>query len=426
MKHRNVTLPNNLQVLIIDTESFPTVTTMLMVGAGSRFENEKNNGIAHFFEHMAFKGSKKYENSFVISSTIEGLGGAFNAFTSKDHTGYWIKSTTEHFDTVVDVLSDMVLEPKLLAEEIEREKGVIVEEINMYEDTPARRVGELFENLLYKNDALGFDIAGTPEIVRTFNRKTFTDYIDYLYHPENAIFVIAGGLKGNFDRYENVVHEKFGMWKSGTVPELPTLVENQTKPGILVHHKKTEQAHFTLGFRAFSFHDKRRSALSVLSAILGGGMSSRLFIEVRERRGLCYYIGTSRELYHDVGNFYIQAGITNQIDKVKEAVRVTLQECKKIVDGDITDAEIIKAKEMIKGRMLLSMEDSQSVASYFGVRKLLEKSDETPEDALKKIEKVSKEEIIKVAKELFVSSKLNFALIGPFDADSVTDSDLAL
>jgi predicted Zn-dependent peptidase len=174
-------LKNGLKVIVIEAASFPTVTIELLVGAGSRYETEKNNGIAHFFEHMAFKGSKKFPSSFIISSTIEGEGGIFNAFTSKDHTGYWIKGLCEDFPVAIDVLSDMILNPLLVRNEIKRETGVIEEEINMYEDNPSRKVGEIFDAQMYPNNPLGFEIAGTKEVVRTFTRKTFTDYIGKNY-----------------------------------------------------------------------------------------------------------------------------------------------------------------------------------------------------------------------------------------------------
>ncbi|KKP32772.1 MAG: Peptidase, M16 family, partial [Candidatus Roizmanbacteria bacterium GW2011_GWA2_32_13] len=239
MHPQTYTLKNGLQVIFIDTKTFPTLTTLLLIGAGSRYENEINNGVAHFFEHMAFKGSKKYSNSFVISSTVEGFGGVFNAFTSKDHTGYWIKATAKHFETMIDVISDMIQTPKLLTEEIEREKGVIKEEINMYEDMPQRKVGEIFETLLYKGSPLGFDIAGTKETVKKFTRQTFIDYINSLYHPNNAVLVVAGGLSNSsgkaryrkffdgkqktaknlvtspFSNYLELINNKFGGWKSG-------------------------------------------------------------------------------------------------------------------------------------------------------------------------------------------------------------------
>ncbi|MCX7956198.1 MAG: insulinase family protein [Patescibacteria group bacterium] len=451
-------LKNGLKVLFIETDS-PSITTILLVGAGSRYETEKNNGIAHFFEHMAFKGSKKYPSSFIISSTIEGLGAVFNAFTAKDHTGYWIKSTPEHFDVAIDVISDMVLNPLLDPQEIEREKGVIIEEINMYEDTPQRKVGELFEELLYKGNPLGFDIAGKKETVSSFKRNDFIDYMNCLYQPENALLVIAGGLRKKysakkfvrsepafrhlsesvapcsaseseaslrrslaqtstsqnfFASYCDIIEEKFGQWKkTRTRKKFIQIKENQKKPQILIKTKKTEQAHFCLGYRAFSFFDKRKYALAVLSAILGGGMSSRLFIEVRERRGLCYYISTGREHYHDTGSIITQAGVSTDEKKVKEAVKVILDEHEKI-KSKIDEKELRRVKEMLKGRFLLSLEDSSHIAVSFGSSKLLQNEIKKPEEIIKEIEKVTADEIKKLAQQLFIPQNLNFALIGPF------------
>jgi len=191
MKTDLFTLPNGLRVFLIDTKAFPTLTTLLIVGAGSRYEEESNNGVAHFLEHMFFKGSKKYPDPFILTSTIEQLGGIWNAFTSKDYTGYFIKATSEHFDIVVDVLSDVLLRPLFKEEEIEKEKGVIVEEINMYEDQPQSLVGDLYENLLYKGNPLGYDVIGTKKTVTSFTRQTFLDYRSMLYHPKNTVFVVA-------------------------------------------------------------------------------------------------------------------------------------------------------------------------------------------------------------------------------------------
>jgi predicted Zn-dependent peptidase len=434
MKHEVFVLKNGLTVILVDTGAFPTLTTLLLVGAGSRFEDKKNNGIAHFFEHMAFKGSKKYPSSFIISSIVEGLGGVFNAFTSKDHTGYWIKATNEHFETIVDVLADMVQQPLLKEEEIEREKGVIIEEINMYEDTPYRKVGDYFEELLYKGNPLGFEIAGTKKIVSSFTRQTFLDYIKKLYQPKNAVLVVAGGLnqvkssklnpaarerRGKVQSYLKIIEEKFGEWGNGKKASFIPVQEKQDKPQIFVKHKKTEQAHFCLGYRAFSFNDSRKYALSLLSAILGGGMSSRLFIEVRERRGLCYYISTSRELYHDCGNIVTQAGVTNQIDKVNLAIDLIIKEHQKIARGDLKKEELDRAKELIKGRLLLSLEDSYNIASFFGTKKLLQNRLETPEKTIKEIDKVKAQEVIDLAKKIFVPERLNIALIGPFEKEEI-------
>jgi len=430
MKHQLIKLENGLHVILIDTEAFPTLTTLLLIGAGSRYENKENNGIAHFFEHMAFKGTKKYPTSLTISSIIEGMGGVFNAFTSKDHTGYWIKATNENFGQTIDVLSEMILHPLLLHEEIEREKGVIVEEINLYEDTPYRKVGEVFDTLLYDGSPLGYDIAGEKKTVKSFNRQTFTDYMGQLYHPNNAVLVVAGGLdkvkseKLRVKSYLQIIEEKFGKWGEGSNASFERVIESQTKPEQLIKHKKTEQAHFCLGFRTFSFFDKRRYALSLLTTILGGGMSSRLFTEVRERRGLCYYVSTGRELYHDVGMMVTQAGVANDLDKIKEAIAIILKEHRKIAKGDLKIEELQKAKNLLKGRMLLSMEDSSNVASLFGTKKILENSIITPEDTIKQMEAVSGEEIQSLAEEIFVPERLNFAMISPFENNEIQIADM--
>ena len=437
MHPQTFTLKNGLRVIFIDTKTFPTLTTLLLIGAGSRYENEKNNGIAHFFEHMAFKGSQKYPNSFVISSTVEGFGGVFNAFTSKDHTGYWIKATNEHFEKMIDVIADMIQTPKLLPEEIEREKDVIKEEINMYEDMPQKKVGEIFENLLYPKHPLGFDIAGTKKTVQSFNRQTFTDYIDSLYHPNNAVLIVAGGLSNLFERvrhrpaqrevsspiskYLEIIEEKFGNWKRDNKSTFEKIKESQSKPQVLIKYKKTEQAHFSLGFRTFSFNDERKYALNLLSTILGGGMSSRLFIQVRERRGLCYYISSSGEFYHDCGSFVTQAGVTNNLEKIKEAIKTIMNEHNKIKTDDIKKEELLKAKEMIKGRLMLSMEDSMNTASFFGTKKILQNKIMTPSEIIEKIEAVTVEEIAELAKNIFTPDKLNFALIGPFKEENFSD-----
>jgi len=441
------TLKNGLTVVFVPTAQ-PSMTVLLLVGAGSRYENKKNNGIAHFFEHMAFKGSKKYPNTKIISETIERTGGIFNAFTSKDHTGYWIKATPAHFETIVDVLSDMIINPLLDEEEIEREKGVIIEEINMYEDSPQQKVSDLFEKTLYDNHPLGMEIAGEKETVASFNRQTFVDYIKTLYHPKNAVLVVAGGLnkvqsskfkvqnynlktsdfKKNFvssrskqvvfDSYLKLIEDKFSSWKNGEKQEFERIDFKQDKPKIFVHHKKTEQAHFCLGYPTFGFFDKRKYALLVLTTILGGGMSSRLFLEVRERRGLCYYIFTSHQFYHEIGNVVTQAGIVNNLDKIKEAIAVIIEEQEKLKKGEISQDELKKAKEMVKGRLLLSLEDSFKVANFFGSKMILQKKLLTPEKQIEEIEKVGVEGIVALANEIFNDKHLNFILIGPFEKEN--------
>ncbi len=419
MRGQLYSLKNGLSILFVPSNQL-SMTVLLLVGAGSRYENEKNNGIAHFFEHMAFKGSKKYPNTKIISETIEATGGIFNAFTAKDHTGYWIKATSEHFEVMVDVLSDMIINPLLSEEEIDREKGVIVEELNMYEDTPQQKVSDIFETLLYGEHPLGLEIAGKKETVRSFNRKTFVDYMNSLYHPNNAVLVVAGGLnevkneKLKIKNYVSLVEEKFSSWQNGEKADFSQISYQQNQPKIKVYYKKTEQAHFCLGYPTFGFFDKRRYVLSVLATILGGGMSSRLFLEVRERRGLCYYIHTDKQLYHEIGSIFTQAGIVNNLDKIKEAISVILKETEKIKKGEVKEEELKKAKEMVKGRFLLSLEDTFRVAHFFGAKKLLEDELIDEKKVIEAVEKVDLEAVFDLAKEIFQAEKINFALIGPY------------
>ena len=427
MEPSQFTLQNGLRIILVDTKVFPSMTAILLFGAGSRYEEKKNNGIAHFFEHMPFKGSKKYPSFFKISSLLEGLGAYHNAFTSKDHTGYWVKSPVSHFEKVIDVIADITLHPLLDEKEIEREKHVIVEEINMYEDTPMRRVGEYLEQLLYQGNPLGFDTIGTKENILSFNRSVFTDYMKRFYHPDNAILVVAGGLSQNKAQnsknrqYLEIIETKFTSWKGKTEATFSKLEEHQTYPQMRIMTKKTEQTHFCLGFAAFSFFDKRKNALSVLSAVLGGGSSSRLFIEVRERRGLCYYISTGRELYHDVGYVVTQAGVSNDKAKIHEAISVILSEQDKIAKGDLSKEELRRAKEILKGRFLLSLEDSSNVASFFGTKLLLERHLKTPKEIVDGIEAVTEGEVVSLAKELLDRKKMNLALVGPFKDSDFSD-----
>jgi predicted Zn-dependent peptidase len=432
MTHQIFTLKNKLSAVLVDTKTFPTFTAMLLVGAGSRYENKENNGVAHFFEHMAFKGSKKYQNALLLSSIIEGLGGIFNAFTTKDHTGYWIKAPLSHFEMVVDVLADMIQNPLLLEEEIEREKGVIIEEINMYEDEPQYKVWELFEALLFKNHPLGYPTTGHKETVGKFTRQTFLDYMKDLYKPSNVILVVAGGLSINqkskiknqndtskFKNFLNIVEKKFSSWKDGQKASFLNFSDNQNSPQILIKTKKTEQAHLVLGYRGLSYTDKKRYAQSVLMTILGGGMSSRLFYQLRERRGLCYYIHSGSEPFSDTGYVYTRAGLTVDAKKINEALKVIINEHQKIAEGELKDEEVKKAKEMVKGRLILSLEDTHDLASFVGRKLIFEGKIVESQEIIKKIDAINKEEIIDLAKKLFVKEKLNLALLSPITEDKI-------
>jgi len=430
--HQNFTLKNGLSVILVDTKTFPTFTAMLLVGAGSRFENKKNNGIAHFFEHMAFKGSKKYPNALILSSMIEGLGGVFNAFTTKDHTGYWIKAPISYFETVIDVLADMIQNPLLLEEEIEREKGVIIEEINMYEDQPQYKVWELFEEMIFKNHPLGYPTTGYKETVSKFTRKTFLEYMKDLYKPNNTVLVVTGGLSINqkskiknqndiskFKIFLEIIEKKFSSWSDGQKVSYLEFCDTQDLPQILIKTKKTEQAHLVLGYRGLNYTHPKRYVQSVLMTILGGGMSSRLFYQLRERRGLCYYVHSGSEPFSETGYVYTRAGLTVDTKKINEAIKLIIAEHQKIANDDLKDDEIKKAKEMIKGQLVLSLEDSHNLASFFGRKLMFEGKIVKPQEVIKKIDEISKEEIVDLAKKLFVKEKLNLTLLSPIKENEI-------
>lgn len=421
------TLPNNLRTILVDTGGAESATVILMVGSGSRYETAKNSGIAHFFEHMAFKGSAKYPDSFTISSTIEGMGGVFNAFTSKDHTGYWIKGTVDKVPLMLDVLADMVTAAKLESVEIEKEKGVIVEEMKMYEDMPQAKVSNVYDQLLFDGHPLGRDIIGDEPTVRAFDRETFTSYIQRLYHPDNAVLVIAGGLSKSLQTIEKSIGETFGAWETDQNGSkdytYDQFISSSAQTQKLIFTKATEQAHFILGYTVdYGFGDDRRYALSLLGSILGGGMSSRLFTEVREKRGLCYYVHTSRDQYAEIGSLATGAGIRCDKKTVNEAIKLIQAEHEKIASGkdrDVLETELARVKTMTKGRLLLGLEDSQSVANMYATKALLEHKMADITETIHKIEVVTLDEIVTQAHEIVTSGRLRLALVGPFQPEDI-------
>lgn len=424
MHFQKKVLSNGLRILTIPMPSFESATVLVMVAAGSRYETKQNNGISHFLEHMAFKGTEKRPSAMDISSLIDGMGGEFNAFTGKETTGYYIKSAKHHVETSLDVLSDMLQNSKLDPKEIDKERGVIIEEINLYEDMPARKIGDIYEQLLYGDTPMGWDIAGEKDNIRTITREDFQSYMGSLYSASNMTVVVAGGI--DQERVVEQVEKYFGnMEKFEPIKHQP-ITESQEKPELLIKHKQTEQIHIALGVRTVDINSDRRYPLSVLSAILGGGMSSRLFHEVREKRGLAYYVRSHADEYADAGTLVSTAGIDPK--RVVDAVEVMVQEYGKVKEGvkGLTDDELKKAKEYLKGHFVLDLEDSRSVASYYAHAELLEKTIENPDEVIEKIEKVTKEEVEAVGRDFFVDKGLNLALIGNFEDRQKLESLLKL
>lgn len=397
-----------------------SVTVLILVGTGSRYERRDNNGISHFLEHMVYKGTKKRPGAIDIPTEIEGMGGAWNAFTSKDHTGFYIKAAVTHLEHIFDILSDVLQNSLMKEEEIEKEKGVIVEEINMYEDTPMQKVGEVYDELMFGNTPLGWHIAGSPASVKSFNRKTFTDYWSEYYVPSNMVVAVAGGVEQRTNNKEQItilkLAEKYlGSWSDGEALSCEKARVQQDGPRVKIKTKKTEQAHLCIGVPAYPLDHPDRYNLSIMTVILGGGASSRLFDEIREKRGLAYYCRSSNDQYTDVGHFVTQSGIV--LNKIEEAVRVICNEFHLLASNSrkVEKKELARAKELLKGHLILSLEDSRNVAGFFGTDLLIEREVRTTEEILKKIDGVSADDVVRVASDIFKTEKLNLAIIGPYE-----------
>jgi predicted Zn-dependent peptidase len=407
-------LDNGLRILTAPMESAQSVTCAIMLAAGSRYETEDTSGIAHFAEHMFFKGTERRPTARDISMEIDAIGGEFNAFTGKEYTGYYVKCAAESRDVALDVLVDMLRNSKFDSEEIDREKGVIIEEMNMYYDTPRDFIGGVYEELLYGDQPLGWDIIGRKETIRAATHDTFRSYVDHWYTPKRMVVGIGGKLgDGLHERIAELLGDVPG---ADTGEPAPVQVSTNGNAQVKVHTKASDQAHICLGVHSYPLEHPDRYILQVLSTVLGGGMSSRLFTEVRERRGLAYYVYGLNHSYTDAGTLYAQAGV--DINRIDDAVTTIAAELQKIAAEAVPSDELEKAKSFAKGRFVLQLETSQGLVMFGLRREVLESQTPDPEQVLAEIEKVTVEDVQRVARELIEQRGVNLAVIGPFDDPS--------
>jgi predicted Zn-dependent peptidase len=403
------TLDNGLRVLTSNLDHAQSVTCMVMLEAGSRYETPDTNGIAHFSEHMFFKGTERRPTARDIAGEIDAIGGEFNAFTGKEYTAYYVKCAAEHRDVALDVLVDMLRNSRFDSEEIEREKGVIIEEMNMYFDTPRDYIGGVYENLLYGDQPLGWDIIGRKETVRGATRETFMGYLDRWYKPPRMVVGIAGKIGD--DALERA-QELLGDLPGGETGE-PEPARGYQDERVRVFTKQSDQAHLILGVPSYPIEHPDRYALQMVATILGGGMSSRLFTEVRERRGLAYYVFGTNHSYTDAGSLYSQAGV--DINRIDEAVTTIASELKKIATEPVPADELEKSRNFTKGRFVLSLESPQGLI-LFGLRKeVLERRAPDPEEVLAGVDAVTADDVQRVAQDVIANERLRLAVIGPFD-----------
>lgn len=403
-------LKNGLTLITASLPHLNSVTSLISVGAGSRYETKKNNGLSHFLEHMFFKGSKKYPSAEIIATLVDSVGAVNNAATHKEWTYYWIKSSAKSIELSCDILSSMIKEPLLKSSEIEMEKGVITEELRMYKDNPARYVWDLYEKLQFGDQPLGWDIGGDEKTVHGIKRVDFVEYINSLYSPENMALVFAGKLPKNIKKLAEdyfLSLPKRGSKKAAAFKKMP-----QNKPRVNVHYKKTDQANLILGVEGLNRDDKKKYAAKLLAVILGEGMSSRLFLQVRERRGLAYHVAADSDSYKDTGAFVAYAGL--KLEKIAEGIKVIRDELEKTTTFKVSDDELKKGKEIIRGRLAIRSESTNYLAEHFGTEFVLDKKLQSFEEYLKLIDSVTAADLQAVARELFASQRYNLQIIGPF------------
>ena len=408
--YKKTTLPNGLRIITVPMANTKTVTVLVLVATGSKYETKKINGISHFLEHMTFKGTKKRGTPLAIVEPLDRIGSQYNAFTGQEYTGYYAKANSRHLDLLLDIVSDITLNPKFKQEEINKERGVIIEEINMYEDNPAKKIGDIWTDLLYGDQPAGWDTAGKKEIIAKLMHSDFVKYHNDHYVASKTVAVVSGNIE-----HDNIVHKIKKLFKSISnakgKDKIPAK-ESQKNPEIKVFYKKTDQTHIALGVRSYNIFDKRRYAADVLATILGGGMSSRLFQLLRDKMGAAYYVRTFSDESTDTGNLATWAGIDNR--RTEEIIKAILEEYRKIKNIKVSAAELTKAKEHLEGSLILGIETSDELASFYGFQEILKREILKSEEVIKKIRAVAIGDVLAVAQDIFKSEKLNLAIIGPY------------
>ncbi|HAX65021.1 TPA: hypothetical protein DCX66_00930, partial [Candidatus Nomurabacteria bacterium] len=406
LKAKKKIYKNGLRVVTIPMKDNPTVTVLVLVGTGSDYEPKEINGISHFLEHMCFKGTTKRPSVQVIAHELDSLGCQYNAFTGSEYTGYYAKGDSKNFKQMFDIVTDVYLNSTFPEAEMEKEKGVIVEEINMYEDMPASHVQDLFTEVLYGDQPAGRSTLGTKENIYKMVRDNFVSYKKIHYVAENTVVIVSGNTTSE-EVYKEITKyfKDVPVNKSGKKPKTK---DSQDKPNILIKYKETDQTHFVLGVRTFDLFDKRNTTLSMLAGVLGAGMSSRLFTKLREEMGVAYYVRAYNQASLDHGAFQISAGVNNT--RTEEVIKEIIKECNLLIKEKVTDKELDKVKSLIIGNMKMSLEATDDIANFYGGQELMKGEIKTLEEKIKEVKKVTPTDIQKMAKIIFKTKNLNLAI----------------
>ncbi len=413
MKFKKKILKNGMRIITVPMPESLTATVLVLVEAGSKYEKKEVNGVSHFLEHMCFKGTVKRPLTIDIAGELDSVGAQYNAFTGQEYTGYWAKSSFRKIGKILDIVSDIYINPVFNEKEIEKEKGVIVEEINMYEDMPARDIQDLFDELLYGDQPAGWKILGEKNTVRKFKREDFIKYRNEHYVASATTVIVAGRFEEK--KIVSTIENKFKNASTSKKYKKEKVKEDQKQPQILVKYKKTDQTHLVVGFRSYDLFHKENPVLSVLSGVLGGGMSSRLFQKLRSEMGVGYYVRAYNDASTDHGVFQASSGVDNK--RVKEVIKAILAEFQRIKSEFVSEDEIKKVKDYLIGNMYLELESSDEIASFYGMQEILKGKEISPQEIAKRIREVTPAQIKKAANKIFVDNNLNMAIIGPFKDD---------
>lgn len=411
-KPTRMQLRNGMTVMLVPQAGAASATVFVYVGVGSRYETKETNGASHFIEHLMFKGTKRRPSAQDISRELDAYGAMSNAYTAKDHTAYYVKTDATHVANAIDILHDMLFHSKFDPKEIDRERGVILEEINMYEDNPPRHVEDLLEEALFPDSSLGWRIAGPPQVIRTISADALKAYHDTHYIPSRMCVVIAGkiptGTRALLEKTFGSVHEPKRVKGELYTPFVPPSAI--VKP-LKYEEKKTEQSQIAMAFYGYPVGHPNEPAAKLLGVILGGCMSSRLFVQVRERRGLCYSIRASHDAMADIGVFQISVGLDRK--KLPIAIQTIVGQLRKVKRGDIDTEELQRAKDHIRGKLALAFEDSSYQAGWYGDQWIYGQRVQTGADRLRQFQAVSKQDLVRVAKEILIPQHMAISAIGP-------------
>jgi len=418
-EYKMITLKNGLRLLLVPRESTGVATVMILFKVGSRYESDNQAGISHVLEHMHYKGTPKRPSGLKIAEFIESIGGEHNAFTGKEYTGYYAKLAPKHIEKAFDFLSDFLSNSLFRPEDLEKEKQVIIQEIDMYEDLPMEIVGNKFEEAVFGQNALGRDIIGDRSTVQSVTKDDLAAYRSNYYAATNAVLALAGNFGGMSEEEIEKLAEKYFSFEHD-LKATPPAVSIPDVAGNNIVERKTEQSHLVVGFRTVALGHPDYHKLEILGLILGGSMSSRMFEEIREKRGLAYSVRTSTNNYIEAGTLTTQAGIPHE--KVNETISAIIGEYKKIKEEKVSPFELQKAKEIINGRILIRFEDSEDLVHHYATDELLLNKVETPEELVKIYQNITADDIMEVANKYFTNDRLGVAFIGPkFDREKLSE-----